>query len=63
MVRTFMMILDFHVAKNLKIVNRGCSVSGQLGHGNYQLTPRKVEALADEVIVDVACGVWPVTGD
>jgi alpha-tubulin suppressor-like RCC1 family protein len=54
-----MMILEFHVAKNLKIINRGYGVSGQLGHGyrdEHQLTPKKIEALADEVIVDVACG-------
>ena len=44
--------------KNLKIINRGSSYVGQLGHDDRddQLTPKKVEALADEVIVDVACG-------
>jgi alpha-tubulin suppressor-like RCC1 family protein len=34
-------------------------VFGQLGHGyrdENQLTPKRIEALADEVIVDVACG-------
>jgi hypothetical protein len=40
------------------IINRGHGSSGKLGHGNdeYQLKPKKVEALADMVIVDVACG-------
>ena len=40
------------------INNRGRGKYRQLGHGNRecQLTPKKVEALADEVIVDVACG-------
>jgi alpha-tubulin suppressor-like RCC1 family protein len=64
MVRTVMMILDFHVAKKSKnIVNRGYGWYGQLGHGqrqgqrdDHQLTPKKIEALADEVIVDVVCG-------
>jgi RCC1 and BTB domain-containing protein len=42
------------------IINRGYGSYGQLGHGNTesQLTPKKVEALANEVIVDVACGEY-----
>jgi hypothetical protein len=43
------------------MMNRGYGEFGQLGHGNEenQLTPKKVEALADEVIiVDVACGTY-----
>ena len=39
----------------MKIINRG---QGALGHGNrfHQLKPKKVEALAGKVIVDMACG-------
>ena len=42
----------------MKIINRGQGWHGQLGHDNRDniLTPKKVEALADEVIVQVACG-------
>jgi RCC1 and BTB domain-containing protein len=42
-----------------EIINRGCGHNGQLGHNSEydaELTPKKVEALADEVIVQVACG-------
>ena len=41
-----------------EIINRGCDWNGQLGHDgrNNQFTPKKVEALAEEVIVEVACG-------
>ena len=53
-----------HVVKILKnifkIINRGLGWFGRLGHGNTkcQLTPKKVEALTHEVIVDVACGEY-----
>ena len=41
-----------------KTINRGWGWGGQLGHcdDEDQLTPKKIEALADEVIVQVACG-------
>ena len=41
----------------MKIFNRGYGEYGQLGHANRnnECTPKKVEALAGEVIVDVAC--------
>ena len=45
------------------MINRGCGYNGRLGHGydhHSQLRPKKVDALADEVIVDVACG-WRQT--
>ena len=40
------------------MINRGWNWHGQLGHGGEtsQLAPKKVEALADQVIVEVACG-------
>ena len=67
MVRTVMMVLDLsrrcqnNSNTNIsKIINRGTNAIGHLGHAHYngedQLTPKKVEALADELIVDVACG-------
>ena len=42
-----------------EIINRGLGDSRQLGHNSKkdELTPKKVEALADEVIVQVACGL------
>ena len=42
----------------MKLFNRGRNRHGQLGHGNrnYEYKSKKVEALAGEVIVDVACG-------
>ena len=41
-----------------EIINRGCVHNGQLGHGCRfgKFTPKKVKALADEVVVEVACG-------
>ena len=39
----------------MKIFNRGCRLHDVLGHAGYH-TPKKVEALASELIVDVACG-------
>jgi alpha-tubulin suppressor-like RCC1 family protein len=62
MVRTVMMILHLSRCQNnsniSKIFNRGDGGFEQLGHNNRenQLTPKKVEALADELIVEVACG-------
>ena len=46
----------------MKIINRGLGFYGQLGHDRRgdKLTPKKVEVLADEVIVKVTCG-WPHT--
>ena len=41
------------------IMNRGQGNHGELGHHNRmedELTPTKVETLADEIIVDVTCG-------
>ena len=47
-------------AKNILItINRGNGWMGQLGYNNiesWQFSPKKVEALADEFIVEVACG-------
>jgi alpha-tubulin suppressor-like RCC1 family protein len=44
----------------LKTINRGWGRHGQLGHTNRknQIIPKEVEALADEAIVDVACGEY-----
>ena len=58
------MILDLSrcqktLNKNIfKTINSDWGAYGEFGHNNY--TPQKVEALADEVIVDVACG-WDHT--
>ena len=43
----------------MKIFNRGNGEYGRLGHGNRnsnECTPKKVEALASEEVIDVACG-------
>ena len=53
------MILVLSRSQSLKkfiTTNRGEGSHGQLGHNNSddQLTPKKVEALADEVVVAVA---------
>ena len=42
----------------MKIYNKGKGAFGQLGHlhGYHEFIPKKVEALADKVIVDVTCG-------
>jgi alpha-tubulin suppressor-like RCC1 family protein len=44
----------------LKIINRGWGYQGQLGHNTkrHLLTPKRVDALSDEVIVDVTCGEY-----
>jgi alpha-tubulin suppressor-like RCC1 family protein len=57
-----MMILDLSRSQTFqnifKIINRGNCDYGRLGQNNFdhQLTPKKVEALAGKIIVDVACG-------
>jgi alpha-tubulin suppressor-like RCC1 family protein len=61
--RTDSSFFDFNKFLNiLKIINRGSNYCGQLGHGRNNgesyFYPKKVEALADEVIVQVACGLW-----
>jgi alpha-tubulin suppressor-like RCC1 family protein len=44
------------------MINRGDGSYGELGHNNRenQLTPKKVEALAEEVIVQVVCEVYSI---
>jgi RCC1 and BTB domain-containing protein len=44
----------------LSKINRGQGLDGRLGHNNVkkELTPKKVNALANEVIVEVTCGCY-----
>ena len=52
-----MLNLESQLNSLWKLFNSGNGTHGQRGHGNgnHRYAPRKVEALADEVIVDVAC--------
>ena len=55
---TFPFIQYFQIYSEFDIITRGKGGDGQLGHGDglIKLKPKKVEALAGEVGVEVTCG-------